>query len=87
MMLKNAQIKKDTEKPIKQNLRNLFKDGSSLMFRFGFTMTKIVRQKVIWQVRLWKYSPLGFAGRASPKPKACDCCPFSTGEKVRMRAS
>jgi hypothetical protein len=52
MMLKNAQIKKDTEKPVKQNLRNLFKDGSSLIFRCGFTMTKTVRQKAIWQVRL-----------------------------------
>jgi hypothetical protein len=52
MMLKNAQIKKDTEKPVKQNLRNLFKNGSSPISRCRFTITKIVGQKAIWQARL-----------------------------------
>ena len=32
------------------------------------------------------FSETGFAGRASENPKMCDCCSFSPGEKVRMRA-
>jgi hypothetical protein len=28
----------------------------------------------------------GFAGRSAEKPETCNCCSFSPGEKVRLRA-